>query len=174
MNDITFTKYIKIDENDCITAALTTPFVKDVENWIEAGTHNQYSWHLNIMNEYGTYLYCWDGSEIQERDPQDIDADNIVNAKVLKKSLIKNDANGVILNMYPYWKQNNIQTRAIDLVNIKLDRVLTTEEQAEYDAIQAIKDWIYSIRTQSNDMELEVDGLTTLNDIESYSIDYIV
>lgn len=75
-----------------------------------------------------------------------------------------------ILNILPVWKQNNISARAIELVEKKVDGTITSTEQTELTTIRAT--WtnvIVPIRTASNNIEAEINGLTIEN-ISQYRI----
>ena len=170
MEEVKYTQYVKTDENGSIIDAKSSAFVTDPENWEAAGQRTERHWHFNLRNNYSIPLYKLVEGEIYARDDNEVDSESVVNAKVMKINEIKALANHLILAEYPYWKQNNIQTRAIDLVDIKSGRQLTNEEQTEYDAIQVIKDWIYSIREQSDTFEAAVNNLTDLEEVVNYEI----
>jgi hypothetical protein len=173
MDEITYTRYVKTDGAGAVTNALTSAFVKDPENWQEAGEQSQRHWHLDIINEYGTYKYELSNGEVIERTAQAIETDDISNLKTRIITDIKQKAQEIILNQYPYWKQNNYQSEAIRLLEKKVDSGLTTEEEQTRADILAVDDWINGIRSQSDFMETELEG-KSLIELMEYVINYNV
>ncbi len=69
---------------------------------------------------------------------------------------VKDEARRRILAIYPVWKQANLTARAVELVELKHDNTTwTVDEQTEADVIQAIWDWVKSVRTASDDLEAQ-------------------
>ena len=66
---------------------------------------------------------------------------------------VKAEAQNRIYNILPEWKQRNLTARAAELA-IKGQANWTPEEQAEYDAGQALWDQIKAIRAASDALEL--------------------
>lgn len=66
---------------------------------------------------------------------------------------IKIECGRAIEGEYPLWKQANLMARAIELLDIRRDRVLTEAESAERDAIEAARDWIRRQRLESDRLE---------------------
>lgn len=66
---------------------------------------------------------------------------------------VKAEAGRRILALYPTWKQANMNMRATELVDIRLDRELTMEETAERDALLAAAAWIKDVRAASDAIE---------------------
>lgn len=66
---------------------------------------------------------------------------------------IKIECGRAIEGEYPLWKQANLMARAIELLDIRRDRLLTEAEIAERDAIEAARDWIKRQRVESNRLE---------------------
>lgn len=66
---------------------------------------------------------------------------------------VKAEAGRRILALYPTWKQANMNMRATELVDIRVDRELTTEETAERDALLAAAAWIKDVRAASDAIE---------------------
>lgn len=80
---------------------------------------------------------------------------------------IKAEASRRILSRFPTWKQANMNMRATELVDVRLDRELTTEETAERDALLAAAAWIKAVRTASDDIEAalpdDAEGLSAFS-----------
>lgn len=91
--------------------------------------------------------------------------------KDIKTTEIKQKAHKIIINRYPDWKQRNMAQRAVELVDIKTERALTTDEEAERQKLKDIKAWVDSIRSQSNVMEADLKNLTA-DEIKSYEVSY--
>lgn len=69
---------------------------------------------------------------------------------------IKTAAGEAILARLPYYRQLNFHQRAIELLDIRRQRELTEQELADHAHILAERDWLESIRTESNRLEAEV------------------
>lgn len=72
---------------------------------------------------------------------------------------IKADACNVITDRYPEWKQRNMIARMVEL-NTKATP--TVDEEAESAALQAVWDWVKSVRAESDRLEADVN--LTAND----------
>ncbi len=66
---------------------------------------------------------------------------------------VKAEAGQRILALYPTWKQANMNMRATELVDIRLDRELTAEETAEREAMLSAAAWIKEVRAASDAIE---------------------
>lgn len=66
---------------------------------------------------------------------------------------VKAEAGRRILDRYPTWKQANMNMRATELVDIRLDRELTPDEAAEREAMLSAAAWIKDIRAASDAIE---------------------
>lgn len=73
---------------------------------------------------------------------------------------VKQEAGRRINAAWPEWKQRNITARGTELVRIRLDRAWTAEEQTEADAVQAVWDWVKSVRAASDAIEADTATLT--------------
>lgn len=92
-------------------------------------------------------------------DQQAIDA-IIPKATVLQ---VKTEAGRRILEQYPDWKQRNMNKRATELLQIKIDNgSWTIEEQSEADALKAVSDWVDSVRAASDTIEADPPDLPDL------------
>ena len=78
---------------------------------------------------------------------------------------VKAEAESRILSSYPLTKQINMLARATELQEIIIGGgTFSPAEQAEYDALIAIKAWIGSVRSASDTIELDppkIDKLRT-------------
>ena len=76
---------------------------------------------------------------------------------------VKAEAGRRILQRYPTWKQANMNMRATELVDIRLDRELTPDEAAEREAMLSAAAWIKDVRAASDAIEAalpdDADGL---------------
>lgn len=66
---------------------------------------------------------------------------------------VKAEAGRRILERYPTWKQANMNMRATELVDIRLDRELTEHETAEREAMLSAAAWIKEVRAASDAIE---------------------
>ena len=66
---------------------------------------------------------------------------------------VKAEAGRRILERYPTWKQANMNMRATELVDIRLDRELTEAETAEREAMLSAAAWIKEVRAASDAIE---------------------
>lgn len=66
---------------------------------------------------------------------------------------VKAEAGRRILERYPTWKQANMNMRATELVDIRLDRELTEDETAERAAMLSAAAWIKEVRAASDVIE---------------------
>lgn len=66
---------------------------------------------------------------------------------------VKAEAGRRILARYPTWKQANMNMRATELVDARVDRELTAEETTEREALLAAAEWIKSVRAASDAIE---------------------
>lgn len=67
---------------------------------------------------------------------------------------IKAAAGTVIVERYPEWKQRNMIARMVEL-NTK--STPTVDEEAEIAAIQAVWDWVKSVRAESDRLEADTN-----------------
>lgn len=66
---------------------------------------------------------------------------------------VKTEAGRRILERYPTWKQANMNMRATELVDIRVDRDLTEAETAERAAMLSAAAWIKDVRAASDAIE---------------------
>ena len=86
---------------------------------------------------------------------------------------IKAEASTRILAIAPLWKQNNLSARFAELTAKRIDQYpipLSQAEQDEYASIKASGQYLLSIRTASNSMEVECAALSTVADVEAYMV----
>ena len=121
-------------------------------------------------------ISAWDVPEDQPTMEQleQIYNDNLLDeSKTKKKAEIKDTAHDIIIAQYPYWKQNNMSHRAIELTDKKHTGSLTSGEQAEETELINAWAWVKDIRDQSDAMESAIDALTTITEIVNYQIVFI-
>lgn len=82
-------------------------------------------------------------------------------AKAEKIKAIKREANRKIIKVAPPWKQRNLLARGLELQN-KTPAAWTAEEIAESEAIKAVWTAITAIRTNSDDLESQVETAATI------------
>jgi hypothetical protein len=74
---------------------------------------------------------------------------------VVTADMIKAEAGKRILVRYPQWKQANMTARMVELNKIRADvGSWTAGEQIEVDVIQSAWDWVKSVRSASDALEL--------------------
>jgi hypothetical protein len=167
-----YKKYIKVNSNNVIIDSKSSAFVKDSAEWIEAGETDTRQWRLQLTDENFIFKYKWASGQIKDRTATSIKNDTIAILKSNKKGEIKITANQLILSKYPLWKQSNLHSEMGDLLNKKIDGNLTASEATRIEELKAIKSEVDNIRSQSNDFELEVDNLTTVNALNNYTFNY--
>lgn len=74
-------------------------------------------------------------------------------------SSIKSAAGELILARLPYYRQLNFHQTAIELLDIRRQRELTDEESAGYHHIMVERDWLESMRAESNRLETEIAAI---------------
>jgi len=89
--------------------------------------------------------------------------------KANRISQIKREAAERILEICPVWMQSNFNARANELNAIRFERELTDEENTEWINMLAIWHAVKQIRIDSNIAENTVNGLNTVEEIESFS-----
>jgi hypothetical protein len=83
---------------------------------------------------------------------------------VVNQAHVKEEARRRILEKYPEWKQANLTARMVELNKIRADEGSWTDgEQIEVDAIQSAWDWVKSVRTASDALELTLPADYALN-----------
>jgi hypothetical protein len=74
---------------------------------------------------------------------------------VVTEGMIKAEARRRILEKYPEWKQLNMTARMVELNKIRASvGSWTAGEQIEVDVIQSAWDWVKSVRSASDALEL--------------------
>jgi hypothetical protein len=80
---------------------------------------------------------------------------DLADAIVITKDMIKAEARRRILGKYPEWKQANMTARMVELNKIRASvGSWTAGEQIEVDVIQSAWDWVKSVRSASDALEL--------------------
>lgn len=83
-------------------------------------------------------------------------AEEVAEMRAAKLQAIKDEARRRILARYPEWKQLNMTKRAMQLVDIRHDRLLTEVEEFERQALIAASAWVDAVRTRSDELEAQV------------------
>jgi hypothetical protein len=79
--------------------------------------------------------------------------------------IIKSAAGEAILARLPYHRQLNFQQRAIELLDTRRQRELTAQELADYEHIVAERNWLESMRAESNRLEGGVAAIVAAQDL---------
>lgn len=86
---------------------------------------------------------------------------------------IKDKAYRIIVYEHPEWKQRNMIARAVELNDKQMEsNGLEPSEVDEKIQMKNIWQWIKNIRSQSNQMENEINLLTNVQEISDYKINY--
>ena len=85
---------------------------------------------------------------------------------------INKEAGKVIIAFVPEWKQRNLTARAAELLYIGANN-WTTEQAAEWAAIESIWDQVKAIRATSNNYTATVEAAETVIDINQTVADFI-
>jgi hypothetical protein len=75
------------------------------------------------------------------------------------KESIKSEAYRRIIAIVPEWKQRNLIAQATQLLRIRSDRAWTVQEQAAWDAGDAVWDQVVDIRNHSDLIEAAIQNL---------------
>ncbi|PIR00045.1 MAG: hypothetical protein COV66_08055 [Nitrospinae bacterium CG11_big_fil_rev_8_21_14_0_20_45_15] len=96
-----------------------------------------------------------DWQEYQEWLTDPANTPDPADAVVVTADMIKTEARRRILEKYPEWKQANLTARMVELNKIRASvGSWTAGEQMEVDAIQSAWDWVKSVRSASDALEL--------------------
>lgn len=79
--------------------------------------------------------------------------EGIESLRAYRVAEVKAEAGLRILERFPTWKQANMNMRATELVDIRLDRELTADETAEREAMLSAAAWIKEVRAVSDVIE---------------------
>ena len=122
--------------------------------WYESDRRHDYR---EIMSTEGIYKYCVVDGEILERSEDDIKADYIS----YKVDKIKSYCQCAIYAKYPVWLQNNLQSRALELLEkLATGQPLSTDEEIERAEIKNVEAEIKAMRDKSNDYEEQLQGMS--------------
>ncbi|MFN3261622.1 MAG: hypothetical protein ACE37J_13780 [Pikeienuella sp.] len=94
---------------------------------------------------------------VERRPEAEIPAVEAVAAEAVVR--IKAGAGAAIEGRFPLWRQSNLMARAIELLDIRRDRLLTEAEAVERDAIEAAREWIKRQRAESDRLEAAAAAL---------------
>ena len=105
----------------------------------------------------------------------------IINNDPREKEIIKNEkiteikkiAHQIIIDKFPEWKQRNMAHASSDILDAKIfNGELTAEQETQRQELKQAWAWVNSIRSQSDDMEAELEELSA-EDIKKYEVKYI-
>lgn len=82
----------------------------------------------------------------------------------------KTEAQRRIILIVPEWKQRNLLARSSELLERKLDNLITSEEEAELLDIKAIWGQITAIRSASDNIEAEINTKTSVDAVQNYDV----
>lgn len=82
-----------------------------------------------------------------------LSTDEIAGLRAARVADVKAEAGRRILERFPTWKQANMNMRATELVDIRLDRDLTEAETVEREAMLSAAAWIKEVRAASDAIE---------------------
>lgn len=83
-------------------------------------------------------------------------ADEVEAKRATVIAAVREEARARISGRYPPWQQDNMQMRATELVDLRQDRALTEDEEAERQALKAAAAWIKDVRAASNAIEADL------------------
>jgi hypothetical protein len=88
-----------------------------------------------------------------------------------RKIEAKVEAGKRIITILPEWKQRNLLARTAELIEEKADGgTLSSDEDTELTSMKALWIRIKAMRTASNAIEAEIDGLSTREEILDFDI----
>jgi len=138
---------------------------------------NDYPWFKDsdkqpqkaIVDDNGIYLFKNVDGAIVERD----DADKIAEVKRQTIDRIKSECQNAIYSKYPNWLQNNLQSRALELLErITEGAEITGEELSDKTSIKAIEADIKAMRDKSNEYEASLSDMS-IDDMQGLVCEFI-
>ena len=109
--------------------------------------------------------WTWDGENFAAPDGA-----SLADAKGRQKARVKARAGAIIMVAYPDWKQRNLIARGADLLSFRVADGWTDDEAAEAAALQAVWDWIKSVRAASDTHEAAIDALESVAAVDAYDL----
>lgn len=94
-----------------------------------------------------------EGVPIRTWRTEPLSSDEIEGLRAARVGDVKAEAGRRILERFPTWKQANMNMRATELVDARVDRALSEDEEAERQALLAASAWIKEVRTASDAIE---------------------
>lgn len=91
-----------------------------------------------------------------EVDQRAMTVEEVAGLTVQRISEVKAEASRRILAAFPTWKQANMNMRATELVDLRVDGSLTVEQEAERQALITASAWIKGVREASNLIEADL------------------
>ena len=121
----------------------------------------------HALSVQGATLESYNGTAVVE-DPQWQDVP-LLGAQEQVIQGIKADAGELILAVYPFFKQENAKSRALELLKGRIvSGAWSANEQLEVDAIQNGQNWIKQIQDHSNTLEAEVVAITSVTTLATW------
>lgn len=107
--------------------------------------------------ESGEYYNNADGTWGRGWNVVALSAEEAAVCRAIRQSEIKAHAKQLIENIYPDWKQRNINAQATALLNARLTNgSWTDEEQAMATALEEVWAWVKAVRAASDVLEVSV------------------
>lgn len=89
-----------------------------------------------------------------------------------KKEQVKSEAYIRIISILPEWQQRNYTAKSVELTEKKVDGVALTQEESNIlDAVKIKWALIQKIRAASDEIEIEINNITIIEDIEIYDVE---
>lgn len=160
------TRFYRLDGQDWVLIAGHFPVGDGIApaNWCELASEEEREAHgvfeglaasdpepglkvlgLGVQDEGGRPREVW---LTEAYEPEEINA-----LRAATVVAVKVEASRRILSVYPLWRQSNMTKRACEIVDIRIDRALTEEEEAERQALKAAAAWVDTVRAASDDIE---------------------
>lgn len=108
----------------------------------------------------GSNVVDVDGVPTRAYAHEELTSDQLAGLRQGVSGRIDDRAGQVITGLFPIWKQQNMTSRAVELLDLKSQRDLTEDEVAEQTALRAARAWIESVRAHSDSLKaaLPADG----------------
>jgi hypothetical protein len=129
-------------------------------------------WVNNSVNTFSldTIKAAYIGDDFPTQE--ELDTAWILCLKEEKKSQAKEEAYRRIIAILPEWKQRNYIAKSVELTEKKSAGItLTSEEISILDAMKAMWTTIQQIRSASDNIETEIDALSTSEALEAYNVE---
>lgn len=129
-------------------------------------------WKDNSVNGFNldTIKAAYIGDDFPEQ--AELDAAWLICLREEKKIQTKKEAYKKIINILPEWKQRNYTAKSVELTEKKVDGIVLTQEESNILNTIKIK-WalIQEIRAASDEIEIQINNVSIIEDIEAYDIE---